>query len=211
MVRYAKRQELLEEGRDFVPKKARSPKRSPVPKKMILDKLVIDYKDNIFGAMSKYFSDLYSEGFKFSKKPMIIYDFHQTTMTPDGEINEDVFESMKFFLSKNYNIMILCYDPKIPRIARSDSFLIKHPVFQKIPRVYMRLRRKERVCLSVYDLIRFDKRFSLNVVLVDDNFSNIEDVDRLKNDKILGYYYTKYRDTDDDFKSTKELMKLFGG
>ena len=68
MVRYAKRKELLEEGRDFIPKKARSPKRSPVPKKMILDKLVIDYKDNINTAISTYFSDLYSEGFRFSKK-----------------------------------------------------------------------------------------------------------------------------------------------
>ena len=211
MARFARKKELVEGGRDFIPKKARPPSRSPLPKKIILDKLVIGYKDSFFPTISKYFSELYSEGFKFSKKPIIIYDFHQTTMSPDSEINEDVIESMNFFLSKGYNIMILCYDPDRKRISESDRLLLKYPIFQKIPRIFIRLRKKDRVCLAVYDLIRFDKRFSRNVVLVDDNYKNIEDVEKLKNDRILGYYYTKYNDTDDGFKSTKELMKLFGG
>ena len=211
MARSARKKELIEGGRDFIPKKARSPARSPLPKKIILDKLIIDYKDSFVPTISKYFSELYSEGFKFSKKPIIIYDFHQTTMSPGNEINEDVAESMKFFLSKDYNIMILCYDPDRKRISESDRLLLKYPIFQKIPRIFIRLRRKERVCLAVYDLIRFDKRFSRNVVLVDDNYKNIEDVEKLKNDRILAYYYTKYKDTDEGFKTTRDLMKLFGG
>ncbi len=35
MARFARKKKLVEEGRDFIPKKARSPSRSPLPKKII--------------------------------------------------------------------------------------------------------------------------------------------------------------------------------
>ena len=126
-----------------------------------------------------------------SKKTIFVFDIHKTTLKADGSPDLEVKKYIKHLIHHGYNIIFLSYDGNDKRIQQNNEALDKTIEYKKLPRIFIKKRRKHLVLKELSRNINFDKRLKYNIVLVDDNINNIKDVLNLRDNTIISYYYTK--------------------
>ena len=136
--------------------------------------LIIEKKDNIKEKLQKFLRRL-----KLTKKPIVVFDIHKTTLTKDGKKNTEIEQMIKEFLKKKYNIFFLSYDGQEKRIHQNYKLIQKIPLYRNIPTIFIMKRTKHLVLLNLVELTHLDKRYKIKATLIDDNPLNIKDMKKL--------------------------------
>lgn len=126
-----------------------------------------------------------------SKKTIFVFDIHKTTLKEDGSPDLEVKKYIKQLIYHKYNIIFLSYDGNNNRIIHNNKILNKITEYKKIPKIFIKKRKKQLVLKELCKNVNFDKRLKYKAILIDDNINNIKDVLNLRNNSIIPYYYTK--------------------
>lgn len=122
---------------------------------------------------------------------IFIFDIHQTTLTKYGKPDEEVYKFIRYLHKHKYNIIFLSFDGNSKRIIKNNKLLNKVRFYRNIPRIFINKRNKQYVAYALSKLIDFDPKIRYKVILIDDNYKNIKDIQDMCNKKIVSYYYTK--------------------
>ena len=114
----------------------------------------------------------------------LFIDIHNTIEFMDDMFDADIVDFIKKY-HKKFNIILLSYDGNDERIIGNNKKLEDHdPVFTKIPKIFIKRRKKHYVIGVISRLLdnKFKKTIKKRKVLfIDDNYNNITDAQKLTN------------------------------
>jgi hypothetical protein len=119
------------------------------------------------------------------KKPFVFFDIHKTTLNKYTELDKQIYCLIKNLLTKTYNIFFLSFDGQEPRIFKNNDILNKYYIYRKIPKIFIKKRKKQLILDYFYNNLKINNK----LILIDDNIKNIKDIKQLCNKKIKAYHY----------------------